>query len=333
MTGIHIINAFVSATRGSERAALNAARILREERPVRVWSVEPPPPEVQALAAGMGITVETIRPFSGSFPRGGNLVLWGTHFEIGMWLRASRPAAVAIVCELFHHAALYRTVLDVRAASLPEPRITHVSTLLRDSALLPGEVLYPPADMQSLLAVERAKGGRLTVGRISRNVLEKHHAEDPALYSALAAAGVAVRVMGGSCLAGAIEFSSLIELLPEGAMPVEEFFATLDVFFYRTAGVGRFVEPSSLAVAEAMAAGLPVVAGKPGGYLDLVDDGITGLVVGDTSAAFGALRLLAADAGLRQRLGKAGRTAVREYFGPGYATRLLDSLFGQQVAQ
>lgn len=331
LTGIHIINAFVSATRGSERAALNAARILRATQPVRVWSVVPPPPEVHAIAAGMGITVETIRPFSGSLPRGGNLVLWGTHFEIGMWLTASRPQAVCIVCELFHHAALFRAVLDVRAAGLPEPRVAYVSTLLRDSALLAGEVIYPPSDVAPLLALERKPGRRLTIGRVSRDVTEKHHAEDPALYAALAQAGIAVRILGGTCLAAVLAPSPLIELLPEGCMPVGEFLATLDIFFYRTAGAGRFVEPSGLVVVEAMAAGLPVVACPPGGFLDLVGDGATGLVVKDSQAALAALQRLVADERLRLRLGQTGRVAVREYFGPGYGSRLLGHLFGQPV--
>jgi glycosyltransferase involved in cell wall biosynthesis len=329
LTGIHIINAFVSATRGSERAALNAARILREERPVRVWSVVPPLPEVQALAAGMGLAVETIRPFSGSFPRDGNLVLWGTHFEIGMWLSASRPLAVTIVCELFHHAALYRAVLDVRAAGLPEPRVVYVSTLLRDSALLAGEVIYPPTDIAPLLALERKPGRRLTIGRVSRDVAGKHHVEDPALYAALAQAGIAVRILGGTCLAAALSPAPLIELLPEGSMPVDEFLATLDIFFYRTAGAGHFVESSGLVVIEAMAAGLPVVAGPPGGFLDLVSDGVTGLVVMDSQAAQAALQRLVVDERLRLRLGETGRATVREYFGPGYGHHLLGHLFGQ----
>lgn len=331
LTGIHIINAFGSATRGSERAALNAARTLQSLAPVRVWSVVPPPADLHALAAGMGIRIEAIRPFGGAIPRGGRMVLWGTHFDIGMWLAASRPEAVAIVCELFHHAALYRAVLDVRAAGLPEPRVVHVSTLLRDSALLAGEVIYPPADLAPLLEVERLPGRRLTVGRVSRDVAEKHHAQDPALYAELAAAGIAMRVLGGTCLAGSIAPSPLIELLPEGALPVPEFLATLDVFFYRTAGVGRFVEPSGLVVAEAMAAGLPVVAGRPGGYTDLVGDGVTGLVFEDTPGALAALRRLADDADLRLRLGQTGRRAVRAYFGPGYGARLLAALFGTTV--
>jgi Glycosyl transferases group 1 len=191
--------------------------------------------------------------------------------------------------------------------------------------------MYPPADLAPLLAVERVPGRRLTVGRVSRDVAEKHHAEDPALYASLAAAGIAVRIMGGTCLAGSIAPSPMIQLLPEGAMPVAEFLATLDVFFYRTAGVGRFVEPSGLVVAEAMAAGLPVVAGRPGGYLDLVGDDVTGLVFEDTPGALAALRRLVNDADLRRRLGQTGRRAVGEYFGPGYGARLLAALFGPTV--
>jgi colanic acid/amylovoran biosynthesis glycosyltransferase len=67
---------------------------------------------------------------------------------------------------------------------------------------------------------------------------------------------------------------------------------------------------------EAMASGLPVVASRLSGIPELVDDGVSGLLVppGDPQALADALRRLADDPVLRERLGQAGRaTIVREF--------------------
>ncbi|HYH84509.1 MAG TPA: glycosyltransferase, partial [Pyrinomonadaceae bacterium] len=75
---------------------------------------------------------------------------------------------------------------------------------------------------------------------------------------------------------------------------------------------------------EAMGWGLPVVVsdGAPG-PLELVEDGVTGLVVpvNDARALASALRRLARDEALRRRLGEAARERVSEYALP----RALDT--------
>jgi glycosyltransferase involved in cell wall biosynthesis len=68
--------------------------------------------------------------------------------------------------------------------------------------------------------------------------------------------------------------------------------------------------------AEAMAYGRAVVATAVGGHLDLVEDGVSGLLVPprDVSALREALERLLADRALRERLGAAARERVRERF-------------------
>jgi glycosyltransferase involved in cell wall biosynthesis len=75
-------------------------------------------------------------------------------------------------------------------------------------------------------------------------------------------------------------------------------------------------EPFGLVAVEAMAAGKPVVAAAHGGLLDIVEDGVTGLLVppGDATALGGALNRLANDEGLRLRMGAAGRERQRRLF-------------------
>ncbi|MEA2891666.1 MAG: GalNAc-alpha-(1-_4)-GalNAc-alpha-(1-_3)-diNAcBac-PP-undecaprenol [Bradyrhizobium sp.] len=88
---------------------------------------------------------------------------------------------------------------------------------------------------------------------------------------------------------------------------------------YDTAQV--FVLPSRIegmpnALLEAMGCGVPVIVsdGTPG-LLEVVEHGITGLVVpvNDAAALAAALRLMLSDAPLRRRLGTAARERVLEY--------------------
>ena len=67
-----------------------------------------------------------------------------------------------------------------------------------------------------------------------------------------------------------------------------------------------------LCVLEAMAHGRPVVASAVGGIPELVEDGVTGLLVppGDVGALRGALERLLADPILRRRMGREGRRRV-----------------------
>jgi len=69
-----------------------------------------------------------------------------------------------------------------------------------------------------------------------------------------------------------------------------------------------------LTVLEAMAHGRPVVASAVGGIPELVEDGVTGILVppGDVGALRAALERLLDDPVLRRRMGRAGRRRVNE---------------------
>ena len=69
-----------------------------------------------------------------------------------------------------------------------------------------------------------------------------------------------------------------------------------------------------LKVLQYQAAGLPVVANPVGVQADFVCDGITGFRATTTDEWVNAVRTLAADAGLRQQLGAAGRRQVEERY-------------------
>ena len=82
-----------------------------------------------------------------------------------------------------------------------------------------------------------------------------------------------------------------------------------------------FVLPSRsegipLTALEAMACGLPVVATRVGGLPEVVDDGVTGLLVApaDPAALAQAMVAIWTDPERRDRMGRAGRLRAEERF-------------------
>jgi len=62
--------------------------------------------------------------------------------------------------------------------------------------------------------------------------------------------------------------------------------------------------------------GTPVIASRIGGIPDIVEDGVSGLLVppGDADALAAAVRRVRDDPALARRLGEAGRRRLREQF-------------------
>jgi len=101
---------------------------------------------------------------------------------------------------------------------------------------------------------------------------------------------------------------------------VAPFYAAFDAFILPSANEG-----TPVTAIEALAAGRPVVATRVGGVPDVVRDGEDGFLVeaGDVEALAERLASLAADPGLRERMGAAGRGRVL----PRYAVaRLVDDV-------
>jgi alpha-maltose-1-phosphate synthase len=89
------------------------------------------------------------------------------------------------------------------------------------------------------------------------------------------------------------------------------------------------IDKSSFAVLEAMAMGVPVVAARHGAIDELVEDGVSGIVVdaGDEVGFADALRRLLDDPELRRRMGdESRRRAVERFDAVETARRLVDVL-------
>ncbi|MEV0580384.1 glycosyltransferase [Streptomyces sp. RTGN2] len=79
-----------------------------------------------------------------------------------------------------------------------------------------------------------------------------------------------------------------------------------------------WLEAFGLVVVEAMAAGVPAVAAGHGAFVELVDDGVSGLLhrPGDADALASALRRITADPVLGREMGQAARRRYEQDFSP-----------------
>ena len=96
------------------------------------------------------------------------------------------------------------------------------------------------------------------------------------------------------------------------------------VFFHASSREGFPV-----VMVEAMACGLPVVAYRIPGVVDVIDDGVTGLLVTerDTAAHAAACRRMLEDPAARERLAKAGREMVVESLTLGTMTDRVERVY------
>lgn len=125
--------------------------------------------------------------------------------------------------------------------------------------------------------------------------------------------GVADRVV----LAGAV-----------GQDAIPGYYAEADVFC-----LSSFAEGVPVVLMEAMASSLPVVAPRLMGIGELVDDGVSGLLVrpGRADELAAALETLTRDPDLRRRMGDAGRRKVAEEFDLDRSARQLRDIFAARI--
>lgn len=316
-TTLHLLGRFSKLYTGAERELLDLKRLLAGRRPVKLWSDI----SVHSSYAAEGITV--IQPFAHQFPREGTLLIGGVHLQPGIWLKYTRFQRIILFHNLSNQRQLFAIVESVREYTGIDPEIVFVSALLQRSAALPGRVIPSLLDLQPFLEVAQERLSALadkavtsrpfTVGRASRDFLEKHHPHDLSLYRMLASRGIRVRIMGGTCLAPGLGGADGIELLPAGAETMPDFYRSLDAVFYRT---GMFTEAYGRVVLEAMGAGLPVVAHTAAGYVEVMAHGVSGFLIQSQEQAYDALMALNDSVDLRFQIGHAARLQAIDVHGP-----------------
>ncbi|MER5993693.1 glycosyltransferase family 4 protein [Streptomyces viridosporus] len=212
-------------------------------------------------------------------------------------------------------AAAWRRIRAVHTAA--DLTLAPSGAALRDLQAhgVPGGELWPrgvdtarfrPGLRDAELRRALAPNGELVVGYVGRLAPEK---QVELLSGVCALSGVRIVVVGDGPSRPGLEqaLPGAVFLGRRTGDELARIFASLDVFVH----TGPF-ETFCQTVQEAMASGVPVVAPAAGGPLDLVAHGRTGLLVPprDAAAVRDAVWSLAADPGLRDAYGAAGRAAV-----------------------
>jgi len=138
-----------------------------------------------------------------------------------------------------------------------------------------------------------------------------------ALFAGRAAPEKGLDVLERAWRQAALPDAALVTASDEPPERMRNFYAGSDVVVVPSVPARDFLEPWGLVVNEAFDQGVPVIATDAVGAAagGLVQHERTGLVVpaGDAGALAAALRRLHGDPGLRERLGRGAREAVRAY--------------------
>jgi len=110
---------------------------------------------------------------------------------------------------------------------------------------------------------------------------------------------------------------------------VTDVYRALDIFVLPS----RKPEPFGLVTAEAMTQGRAVIATNHGGTCELIQEGVTGMLVppSDPQALVTAIELLLADRALREKMGRAAAKYARENFGLARHGEQLRNIIDQLV--
>ncbi|MFB9985172.1 glycosyltransferase family 4 protein [Mesorhizobium kowhaii] len=317
-TMIHLFNGFQNPFGGSDLETLELYRLLSADSEVRLWATS-------SRVSGELMRQFPIRRISlpkWNVPDGGTYVFLGAHWRNKIWpYLIPRPRRLIYVFNTFHPKVIALTTRMPRMLNWPDAELVLISDFQKRMLQVDGVVHPSPIDIERFLPQPAKPGRPFTLGRLSRDTPDKHHADDVPLYEALLAGGVALRIQGGMLLKDRLKPHSQLELLPQGRFAAEEFLPTLDVFYYRS---GSHVETFGRVVFEAMACGLPVVCHSHGGYADHIRHGENGFLFETTQQAGQILADLQADPGLRATVGRKARRTVEQLFSLQALRRRLD---------
>ncbi len=193
------------------------------------------------------------------------------------------------------------------------------------------DVVAPGVDLERWRPADRSNGdGKLRILFVGGDFERKGGLLLMRAFQALGIANAELHLVTRSKLPNASGIIVHNDMQPNSERLIE-LFRKSDVFVLPTEA-----EAFGIAAVEASASGLPVIATASGGLVDIVEDGVTGYLVdaGDEPAFATRLRLLLADAALREHMGYAARLRARAHFDArSNAKRVVDHLLDAVAAR
>jgi phosphatidylinositol alpha 1,6-mannosyltransferase len=277
---------------------LHVQRIIERFAPDVIHVASPFLLGAEAIAAGRRLGIPTVAIFQ---------------TDVAGYARRNHLAALEalawrIVRRIHRHATVTLVPSSATMADLRMAGLRHLGRWGRGVDL----DAYHPRNRQlpatKSLRTELSPAGEVVVGYVGRIAPEKQVERMSALRGM---PGIRLAIVGGGPgmpllrrkLAG-MPVSYLGEL---HGIDLAVAYASFDVFLH----TGE-EETFGQTVQEAHASGLPVVAPRAGGPIDLVADGRNGFLYppGDSAGLRSTIELLARDPALRRRMGEAGRRGV-----------------------
>lgn len=273
---------------------------------------------------------------------------WATHPTTAMWVVWRLTGIPFSFTTHAHDSVVDTTFLDrkLRDAAFATPTSNHLRDHLigiEPSAAAKLHVLRTGIDLSRFHPDQRRPRERFTIVTVARLHPMKGHVH---LLDAMVELGrrgydLDLRLVGGGELydqiteivreRGLHERVSVLGNQPREVVVDEIHGAHLHVLPSVVLDTGQ-TEGLPIALIESMAAGVPSIASGVAGVVELIEDGVSGIILppGDTGAIVEAIARLHDDPDLAEAISRAGRhRAVEEYDEVATSRRLFDLMFGR----
>ncbi len=323
----------------SALAALHRLRARYDVIVVRGTRVLGLPGLIAARALGKGVVLQA--EVNGEMT--GQVYTWGTRFDRG-WPRRAVTIGVGARNMLMRDAdafvAMSRAIRDECVSAGVAPQKV---------ALIPHGVAlerFRPASPEERAALRARLGlpidGRIVIyaGRLLRGkgldtllgAFRDVARAQPSAHLVIAGDGAGQSLSVEAELRAAAQADGLAGRVrfPGRVDAVADWLRASDVFAFPS-----LYEALGIALVEAAACGLPAVASRTGGIVDVVEDGRSGLLVppGDQAALAAALARVVADHALSRGMGEAARAIARSRFDERDAVVAYRALFDEVAAR
>jgi hypothetical protein len=250
-------------------------------------------------------------------PNGGHLWVVGPDNEIGHWYPHSHFEQVTLIYNQHALRLFYTCMHHLTLAGTRKVNVSYTSRALLNETGISGEIRHPAFNSKRFLGISSGNRGNAAevfkAGKATRDVRYKHHPDDPSLYNAILKNDVLVELVGATCIKDCLTPHPNLYVREEiSQSKMAGYLRGIDCLIYRTSN--RKPEGFGLCIVEAMAIGLPVIAGRSGGYADIIRSGDNGFLFDTNEEALEKVLLLKENPDLRKQIGDSAIQTISQLF-------------------